>query len=41
MDLATFLAIAVAVIVALSGYLLFNEVPTFGMGSRSRRTSRR
>ena len=41
MDLATFLAIGVAVIVALSGYLLFNEVPSVGIGSGSRRSSRR
>ena len=41
MDLATFLAIAVAVIVALSGYFLFNEVPTFGTSSGSRRPRHR
>jgi hypothetical protein len=37
MDLATFLAIAVAVLVVLSAYFLFNDVPTFGASSGSRR----
>jgi len=37
MDLATFLAIAVAVLVALSAYFLFNDVPTFGANSGSQR----
>jgi hypothetical protein len=41
MDLATFLAIAVAVVVALSGYFLFNDAPSIGFSSSSRRSTRR
>ena len=41
MDLASVLAAAVAVVVALSGYFLFNDLPAFGRGSSARRSSRR
>lgn len=41
MDLPTFLAIAVALLVALSGYFLFNDAPVFGKRAGSRRSSRR
>ena len=41
MDLAMFLAAAVAVLIMLSGYFLFNDVPTFGKGSGTRRPTRR
>lgn len=41
MDLASFLAAAVAVLVVLSAYFLFNDAPTLGKGAGSRRTSRR
>ena len=38
MDLASFLAVAVLLLIVLSGYFLFNDVPTFGgSGSRRRR----
>lgn len=41
MDLATFLAVAVALLVVLSGYYLFNDAPILGKGVGSRRSSRR
>ena len=38
MDLASFLAVAVAVLIALSAYFLFNDSPNLGgLGSRRRR----
>jgi hypothetical protein len=40
-DLATILAAIVAVLILLSGYLLFNEMPSFGKGSSERRPGRR
>lgn len=41
MDLTSVLAVAVAVVVALSGYFLFNDIPTLGRGSGARRSPRR
>jgi len=41
MDLTMLLTIGVALVIALSGYLLFNDVPTLGGSSRSRRANRR
>ncbi len=38
MDLTTFLILAVAVLIVLSGYFLFNDVPTMrDSGTRRRR----
>ena len=37
MDLTSFLILAVAALIVLSGYFLFNDVPTPGMGGRRRR----
>ena len=38
MDVISVLVIGVAVLIALSGYFLFNDVPTLGnLGSRRRR----
>ena len=37
MDLTTFLILAVAALIVVSGYFLFNDVPTLGTGSRRRR----
>lgn len=37
MDLLTFLTLAVAALIVISGYFLFNDVPTLGAGSRRRR----
>jgi hypothetical protein len=41
MDLATILAIAVAVLIVFSGYFLFNGVPTPKGGAQPRRSGRR
>ena len=41
MDLTTFLVIGVALVIALSGYLLFNDVPRMGGSAGSRRANRR
>jgi hypothetical protein len=40
-DLATLMAIVVAVLILLSGYFLFNDVPTFGRSPGKRRPDRR
>ncbi len=38
MDMSTFLTLAVALLIALSAYLLFNDVPRLGgSGTRRRR----
>ena len=38
MDFASFLALAVALLIVVSGYFLFNDVPTLGnSGGRRRR----
>jgi hypothetical protein len=38
MDLSTLAAVAVAVLIAVSGYFLFHDVPTLGgSGTRRRR----
>ena len=38
MDVTAFLSLAVLMLIVLSGYLLFNDVPRFGStGSRRRR----
>jgi membrane-associated protease RseP (regulator of RpoE activity) len=36
MDFTTFLTVAVALLIVLSGYLLFNDVPRFGRPSPRR-----
>jgi hypothetical protein len=41
MDLTSVLAVVVAVVVALSGYFLFNDMPALGRGAGARRSSRR
>jgi len=41
MDLTAFLTIGVAVVIALSGYLLFNDMPRPGGSAGPRRASRR
>jgi hypothetical protein len=40
MDVSLFLAVAVAILIASSGYFLFNGVPSIGK-ERQRRPSRR
>ena len=38
MDLPSFLAVIVAALIVLSGYILFNDAPSFGRtGNRRRR----
>jgi hypothetical protein len=37
MDVTAFLSLAVATLIVLSGYLLFNDVPRFGSSSGRRR----
>ena len=37
MDLTTFLALGVALLIVFSGYFLFNEGPRFGGNGRKRR----
>lgn len=41
MDLTTLMAIVVAVLILLSGYFLFNDLPTIGGKERDRRPTRR
>jgi hypothetical protein len=41
MDLATILAGAVALLILISGWILFNGVPTFERQTRERRPARR
>ena len=41
MDLPTFLAIAVALLIVLSGYILLKDGPLFGKRTGSRHSSRR
>jgi hypothetical protein len=41
MDLSMFLAVAVAVIIACSGWFLFNGMPSLGRTQTSRRRSTR
>lgn len=40
-DLTTLMAIVVAVLILLSGYFLFNDLPSFGRNERDRKPTRR
>lgn len=40
-DVTVLLAAAVAVLILAAGYLLFNEVPSFGKSASGRRPNRR
>jgi hypothetical protein len=40
-DVTVLLAAAVAVLILAAGYLLFNEVPSFGRSAGDRRANRR
>ena len=41
MDLTVLLSAVVAVLILAAGYLLFNDIPTFGKSSGARKPNRR